>query len=46
MTDDFDGAAVARDMIEVHGTGASTVARDNAPAVALAGQATPGEDLD
>jgi hypothetical protein len=40
MTDGFDEPALARDMIEVHGTEASTVARDNARTAARAGQAT------
>jgi hypothetical protein len=40
MTDSFrDEEAVAYDMIDVHGTEASTVARANARAAALAGQA-------
>ncbi len=34
-----DDPALARDMIEVHGTEAATVARDNARAAALGGQA-------
>jgi hypothetical protein len=37
--DGFDEPAVARDMIEVHGTEASTVARENARAAARASQA-------
>ncbi len=39
MTDGRDEETLTRDMIEVHGTAAATVARDNARAAALAGQA-------
>jgi hypothetical protein len=39
MTDDSDDQSLARDMIEVHGLNAATVARDNARGAALAGQA-------
>ncbi len=39
MTDGSDDETLARDMIEVHGTKAATVARENARAAALAGQA-------
>jgi hypothetical protein len=39
MTDSSDGQLLARDMIEVHGLEAATVARDNARGAALAGQA-------
>jgi hypothetical protein len=38
MTDEIDEDTLAHDMIEVHGAEASTVARDNARAAALAGQ--------
>ncbi len=38
MTDGIDDDTLARDMIEVHGTGAAAVARENARAAALAGQ--------
>ena len=37
--DGADDPALARDMIEVHGTEAATVARDNARAAALGGRA-------
>lgn len=40
MTDGPDEQSLARDMIEVHGLGAGTVARENARGAALAGQAT------
>ncbi len=40
MADDFvDAQSLARDMIEVHGMEAATVARNNARGAALAGQA-------
>jgi hypothetical protein len=39
MTDCSDGHNLARDMIDVHGQEAATVARANARAAALAGQA-------
>jgi hypothetical protein len=39
MTDGSDDQKLARDMIDVHGTEAATVARGNARAAALAGQA-------
>ena len=39
IADGADDPALARDMIEVHGTEAATVARDNARAAALGGQA-------
>jgi TPR repeat protein len=39
VTDGADESLLARDMIEVHGTAAANVARDNARAAALAGQA-------
>ena len=39
MTDGSHDQTLARDMIEVHGTKAATVARGNARAAALAGQA-------
>jgi len=43
MADDFvDEQALARDMIEVHGMEAATVARDNARGAALALQAAQG----
>jgi hypothetical protein len=38
MSDDPDNQALARDMIEVHGMEAATVARNNARVAALAGQ--------
>jgi hypothetical protein len=38
ITDRADEPSLARDMIEVHGTEAATVARDNACAAALGGQ--------
>ncbi|HEV2098488.1 MAG TPA: hypothetical protein VGR45_06125 [Stellaceae bacterium] len=38
MTDEIDNNTLARDIIEVHGTGAAAVARENARAAALAGQ--------
>lgn len=40
MPDGIDDDTLARDMIEVHGTGAAAVARENARAAALAGQVT------
>jgi hypothetical protein len=40
MTDEIDDDTLAHDMIEVHGSGAATVARENARTAALAGQAT------
>jgi hypothetical protein len=40
MTDSSSDQILARDMIEVHGTEAASVARDNARTAALAGQAT------
>ena len=39
MPNGSDDHKLARDMIEVHGTEAATVARENARAAALAGQA-------
>ncbi len=39
MTDGSDDHDLARDMIDVHGNEAATVARGNARAAALAGQA-------
>ena len=39
MTDGSSDETLARDMIDVHGTEAATVARGNARAAALAGQA-------
>jgi hypothetical protein len=39
IADGAEDSALARDMIEVHGTEAATVARDNARAAALGGQA-------
>jgi hypothetical protein len=36
--DEIDDDALVRDMIEEHGSGAATVARENARTVALAGQ--------
>jgi hypothetical protein len=39
MTDESDDQRLARDMIDVHGREAATVARGNARAAALAGQA-------
>jgi hypothetical protein len=39
-SDESDEQTLARDMIEVHGAEAPTVARENARAAALAGQAT------
>lgn len=38
ITDSADEPSLARDMIEVHGVEAATVARANARAVALGGQ--------
>jgi hypothetical protein len=38
ITDRADEPSLAGDMIEVHGTEAATVARDNARAAALGGQ--------
>jgi hypothetical protein len=40
MTDGSDDQRLARDMIDVHGREAATVARANARAAALAGQAS------
>jgi hypothetical protein len=40
MTDGSDAEVLVHDMIEVHGTEAATVARNNARAAALAGRAT------
>lgn len=40
LTEGSDEPSLARDMIEVHGLEAAAVARDNARAAALAGQAT------
>jgi len=40
ITDDADETTLARDIIEVHGTNAAIVARENARAAALAGQGT------
>ena len=39
ITDGADEPSLARDMIEVHGAEAATVARNNARAAALGGQA-------
>ena len=39
VTDGADDQTLARDMIEVHGREAATIARENARAAALAGQA-------
>jgi len=39
MTDEINDDALAHDMIEVHGTRTAAVARENARAAALAGQA-------
>jgi hypothetical protein len=39
MDDASDNDKLARDMIDVHGTEAATVARENARAAAVAGQA-------
>jgi hypothetical protein len=39
MIEGSDNHALARDIIEVHGREAATVARDNARSAALAGQA-------
>jgi len=39
MIEGSDDHALARDMIEVHGKEAATVARENARSAALAGQA-------
>jgi hypothetical protein len=39
ITDGVDEPSLARDMIEVHGAEAATVARNNARAAALGGQA-------
>jgi hypothetical protein len=38
MPDDPDAAMLARDMIDVHGAEAATIARGNARGAALAGQ--------
>jgi hypothetical protein len=38
MTDEVDDDTLARDMIDVHGSMAAGVARDNARSAALAGQ--------
>lgn len=38
MTDEIDDDTLARDIIDVHGSRAAGVARDNARAAALAGQ--------
>jgi hypothetical protein len=46
MNDGSDDQTLARDMIDVHGREAATVARENACAAALAGQAPAGEVLD
>jgi hypothetical protein len=43
MTDGPDNQILARDMIDVHGTKAAAVARGNARAAALAGQAAQAE---
>ena len=40
IADDADETTLARDIIEVHGTNAAIVARENARAAALAGQGT------
>jgi hypothetical protein len=40
MTDENHDDTLAHDMIEVHGTGAAAVARQNARTAALSGQAT------
>ena len=39
MSDGLDAESLARDMIDVHGTEAAAVARENARSAALAGQA-------
>ena len=44
MTDGPDGQLLARDMIEVHGIEAATVARGNARGAALAGQAMKAKE--
>lgn len=38
MTDEIDDDTLARDMFEVHGSGAAAVARENARSAAIAGQ--------
>jgi hypothetical protein len=38
MTDDIDDDTLIHDMIEVHGSGAAAVARENARTAALAGR--------
>jgi hypothetical protein len=38
MDDDPDGELLARNMMDVHGTEAATIARENARGAALAGQ--------
>ena len=40
ISDDANEAMLARDIIEVHGTNAAIVVRENARAAALAGQST------
>ena len=40
MTDDPDEASLARNVIDVHGVEAAVIARRNARAAAVAGQAT------
>jgi hypothetical protein len=46
ITDGADEPSLARDMIEVHGVEAATVARNNARAAALNGLETTGKVLD
>ena len=46
MTDGSDDDNLARDMIDVHGQEAATVARANARAAALAGRSREGEVVD
>jgi len=45
ITDGADEPSLARDMIEVHGAEAATVARNNARAAALGGKAMPPRGL-
>lgn len=46
MTDGSDDRTLTRDMIDVHGTKAAAVARDNARAAALARAGCAGKVLD
>jgi hypothetical protein len=46
MTDESDDHKLASDMIDVHGREAAIVARENARAAALAGQAAQAKFLD